>query len=192
MGIKKRKEDMDPATETMSNNIAPPLDTGHIDTEPSELSVPTSAKISRSRKKAKIALKKHDQTGTNLESTHSGIDPRGLRFAPPEVRALIYKEVFEGSHLVYILPARFDGLPAMVKALKDQPSLFREALAAWGKECIFHIAWSKDIEIEWSHHIDPSAKLGFSGPEKSAPLPELIERLEIMPGFVNYLVSLNY
>lgn len=76
---------------------------------------------------------------TSSTPTLTGIALNGLRFAPPEVREMIFKEMFS-KRLTHVISK----LPAPLKALQSDPLLYQEALAIYAKITPFKIHWLGD------------------------------------------------
>lgn len=77
-------------------------------------------------------------TGSNpdIESTTGPvsprIDPRGLRFAPPEVRHMIFRYAVEPQPMWIYLPVDYVNRPTLWKYLeKEDEQLYHEALDLW-------------------------------------------------------------
>lgn len=79
-------------------------------------------------------------------STLTTIDPRGLRFAPPEVRQMIFENFFEEYTHTYIHTAK---ILALFKALRDDKTLYDEALAMYTKTTIFCTHWDTKKKEIW-------------------------------------------
>lgn len=85
------------------------------------------------------------------------IDPRGLRFAPPEIREMIFMYYFGPRFYLH-----FD-MPNLFEALKGDKYLYKEARMALSKFCTFCICWDDEGKgklppYTWIHKLEIRAK----------------------------------
>lgn len=182
--------DMNATADTASNNIASLSDTKSMYIKSTELSVLTSATTAiHTAQETNVGLK-GDGVGPVVSRVSKilRVDPRGLGFAPPEVREMIFKLVFASvpAKLVVDIPLQSHQLPALLLALKDQPWLFQEAVAVFGKMC--------KISIKWAFRLlfyVPTRQKMLKEAQVNASVYGSIRRLEIFFGqVVDYLALL--
>lgn len=93
-----------------------------------------------------IARVSSSKTVTYHHQNNGGIlASQGLRFAPPEIRQMIFCQAFENEKPL-LFPLLYTELPALLKVLRDSdPVLYQEALSAWSKVARFSIRYSDEI-----------------------------------------------
>lgn len=109
-------------------------------------------------------------TKSTKNSKLTGIALKGFRFAPPEVREIIFREVAtERRKYGSFTPCPLKNLPNLLQALHNDTFLYREAFARYmDKDCIFVFQWQETTR-------DEMAMIPF----------EEIQRLEICFGLVH-------
>lgn len=91
-----------------------------------------------------VSVASSNQTASSTQKT-TGIARLGLRFAPPEVREMIFTLVFDKFILLHSTSR--EALPFIFDALRGDKFLYDEALEIYSKTTVFGVNWDISVGV---------------------------------------------